>query len=153
MDFYKDRPMPDVVRKAIIGPAKLAAITAGAEALLDGPNVPVERTVGRLVDTWVETEFQRVRTGKLGLSRANMNKVCLSHFRDWIGEHAPVDCINEEKWLGWYTHLSGKVADGTWELSHCDRIFAISRRFVRFLWEMRLIELPRNLENGGDQVG
>lgn len=147
VDFYKDHPMPVAVEQAILGPEKLAAMKTGVEAILDGPNVPSERAVGKLVDTWVETELQRVRTGKLGLSRANMNRVCLHHFREWIGEHAPVECITEEKWLGWYAHLAGKVTEGTWESSHCDRIFAISKRFIRFLWEMRLIELPRNLEN------
>lgn len=147
MSHYEDRPLPDVVQKALVGPEKLAAIKAGVDALIDGPQVPHDRTIGRLVDTWVETEFQRVRTGKLGLSRANMNKLCLHHFRDWIGEDAPVNCINEEKWLAWFTFLSGKVTNGTWAESHCDRLFAVSRRFVRFLWEMRLIELPRNLDN------
>jgi hypothetical protein len=58
----------------------LAQLEAGVDALLDAPAAPPEKTIGRLVDTWVETEAQRVRAGKLGLARANMNRVCLHHF-------------------------------------------------------------------------
>src|SRR5690349_16955706 len=50
------------------------------------------------------------------------------------------------KWLDGYSFLSAQVGRGTWNTTHANRIFAVSKRFVRFLWELRLIELPRNLD-------
>src|SRR4051812_11232769 len=69
------------------------------------------------------------------------------HFRDWLGEYASREVVTERKWLEFFQHLSCKNADGTWGLEHCDRIIGVARRFVRFLWEMRLVELPRNLDS------
>jgi hypothetical protein len=91
--------------------------------------------------------MHRVRTGKLGLARANMNKVCLRHFEAWLGPATAVTVISEAERLDWFHHLSAQVQKGIWKASHCDRIFSTSRRFVRFLWELRLVELPRNLES------
>jgi integrase len=59
----------------------------------------------------------------------------------------PVEAITEQKWLEWYNWLSGQVSGGTWGVAHADRLLSVARRFVRFLWELRLIELPRNLDN------
>lgn len=106
-----------------------------------------ERSIGKQVELWVSTERQRVRAGKLSLSRANMNVICLHHFRDWIGTDTSVEMITETKWLEFHGWLSAKLDGGAWGLAHCDRIFSVTKRFVRFLWELRLIDLPRNLDN------
>ncbi len=111
------------------------------------PPVEPDKRVGTQVESWVAAEWQRLRAGKLSASRANMNKVCLHHFRDWIGEDSSVESITEAKWLAFHGWLSARLSEGSWGLEHCDRIFSVAKRFVRFLWEMRLIELPRNLNN------
>jgi integrase len=147
MDYYKDRPLPDAVAEAVLGRAEVARLEEGVKALLDGPQAPPGRAVGELVDAWVETEKRRVSGGKLGPSRADMNRICLCHFRDWIGPATPVEQINEVKWLEFYNHLAGQVAKGVWGHTHVDRILGVARRFVRFLWELRLIDLPRNLDS------
>jgi integrase len=85
--------------------------------------------------------------GKLGLSRANVNRICLHHFLNWVGPATAVDAIDGKKWLDWYNYLSGAVASGKWKNSHADRIFAVSKRFILFLYEMELCERPRNLDN------
>ena len=51
-------------------------------------------------------------SGKLGASRMDMNRVCVGHFRDWLGESTAVEEINEAKWLNWHNHLAGRVAAG-----------------------------------------
>jgi integrase len=138
---------PEGLAEAVLGPERVARIRAGIGNLLDAPAAPPERTVGRLVETWLQQEASRVRAGKVGLSRANMNKVCLKHFEDWIGAATPVEAVTEPKWLGWHAFLSGRVEAGAWNVAHCDRIYGVAKRFVKFLWEMRLIDLPRNLDN------
>ena len=110
------------------------------------PAAEPEKSIGKQVDLWVGTEMQRVRAGKLSAARANMNKICLHHFRDWIGADIAVDTVTETKWLELHGWLSAKLDRGEWGLEHCDRIFSVAKRFIKFLWEMRLIELPRNLD-------
>jgi len=137
----------DEIRLAFLGPERLKPIEDGMKAVLSSPTVPQEKTVGRLVETWVTSELQRVHAGKVGLARANMNKVCLHHFLDWVGAATPCEAISEAKWLDWYTHLNAQITKRIWDVSHVDRIFGVSKRFVKFLWEMRLVELPRNLDS------
>jgi hypothetical protein len=137
--------LPQGVAEAVLGPEKVAQLRAGADAVADAPAVPAEKTVGRLVEVWLANQMNLVRAGKVGLARANMNKVCLHHFLDWIGEHTPVASVDEMKWREFHSYLCGRLDQGVWGLSHCDRIFTVARRWVRFCWEMRLLELPRNL--------
>ncbi len=146
-EHFTENSMPREVQEALLGSERVAQLEVGVDALRNAPEAPPEKTIGRLVNTWVETEAQRVRAGKLGLARANMNRVCLHHFRNWLGANSPVEAVTEGKWLEWYTFLSGQISKGVWDVSHVDRIFAVARRFVRFLWDMRLVELPRNLDS------
>ncbi len=143
---YKDGFPPEVT-EAFLGAAEVARLKQGLETLLDSPEATTEKTVGKLAESFLATETSRVNAGKLGLSRASMNRICLRHFTDWLNPLSPVDSIDELKWQNWYNFLTSQIASKIWIVSHCDRIFAVAKRFVRYLWEMRLIELPRNLDS------
>lgn len=104
-------------------------------------------SVGETVERWLNAELTRQKAGRVSGSRASMNRVCLNHFRDWIGEDTPVDRINGLLWQDWHTFLSEQLHCEKWGEAHVDRIFAVARRFVRSLWEWELIELPRNLDS------
>ncbi len=126
-------------------------LLAGLQAKLKSPAVSADpdRRIGKQVELWVGTERARMKAGKLGANRFAMNRLCLYHFRDWVGAEAGVEVITEAKWLEFHGWLAGRLEDGTWGVEHCDRVRAVAKRFVRFLYEMRLIELPRNLDNRG----
>ena len=112
------------------------------------PAVPDDHTIARQVASWVNMERQRVITGKVGPERADSNRRSLAHFQEFMGKSASVESITEEKWLAWYGYLSAAVEAGKWNTTHVSRIFALSKRFVRFLWELRLLPaLPRNLDS------
>src|SRR5262249_10098833 len=68
-DEYGAKP-PKGLAEAVLGPERVAQLRSGIGNVLDAPAVPPERTVGRLVDTWLHQEASRVRAGKVGLSRA-----------------------------------------------------------------------------------
>lgn len=104
-------------------------------------------TVAATVERWLGHQGQRRRAGQLGGGRADSNRVCLGHFRDWLGADAPVGVIDGGRWQEWYGHLAEKKAAGEWSASHVDRILQVARRFVKALWEWELIELPRNLDS------
>lgn len=144
---YEPGKLPDGIPELVLGPERIEAIKAGVETLLNPPAVPPEKTVGRLVALWVESERQRERSGNVGASRANMNRICLEHFADFLGTASAVEIINELKWQEFFSHVADKVAKRTWGMTHANRVFAVAKRFVRYLWELRLIELPRNLDS------
>jgi integrase len=144
-EYYADKPLPREVQAAVLGTEKLARIESGVETLLESPAM-TDRTIGRMVDTWIQNERDRITAGKLTHSRADQNRICLCHFRDWIGSATPVEALTAVKWLEWYNFLADKLKSGTWTSSHVDRIFGVSKRFVIFLWELELIDRPRNLD-------
>jgi hypothetical protein len=121
-----------------------------AELLADAATAaPREDSVGCLVEMWLEGERRRVLTGQVGESRADDNRICLCHFRDWIGESTAVSAITGTKWLAWYGFLAEQRKLGRWGDYRCGRIMDVAKRFVRFCCELELLELPRNLDNPG----
>jgi hypothetical protein len=141
LGHYADTPLLRQADDAI----RVALLARAAESLRPTPGAPPERTVGALAERWIRIEKNKLRTGKAGPSRVNMNRICLNHFTAWLGHSTPVDVINGAKWTETYEWLCDQLDQGVWANSHCDRIFAIARRFVEWLWEIELIDLPRNL--------
>jgi integrase len=132
------------------GRAAIAALSgrAGPDVIRhEGGKAAAPATVGGMVDKWLRLESQRRSVGQLGGGRADSNRVCVCHFRDWIGKDAPVTDVNGGKWQDWYSFLAGKRASGEWSEAHVDRILQVAKRFVKALWEWELIGLPRNLDS------
>jgi integrase len=103
-------------------------------------------SIGAWVDKWLAMERSRLATGKLGDCSANMARVHIHHFRDWIDAETPVSAVNESKLEGFYTFLAEQMHKAVWGAAHCHKILAVAKRFIRYCWEHRLIELPRNLD-------
>jgi len=144
-DGRKHLATKDQVIDALLGENRAAQIR---ETAAIPPSVPDDHTIAQQVANWVNMERQRVITCKVGPERADSNRRSLVHFQDFLGKSASVESITEEKWLAWYGYLSAAVKAGKWNIAHVNRIFAVSKRFVRFLWELRLLlTLPRNLDS------
>ncbi len=144
-----DRALIPEGRKARVLPEE-TRVERLAELLADAATAaPRENSVGCLVEMWLEGERRRVLTGQVGESRTDDNRICLCHFRDWIGESTPVSAVTGTKWLAWYGFLGEQRKLGRWGDYRCGRIMDVAKRFVRFCWELELLELPRNLDNPG----
>jgi integrase len=144
---YRDQPLPRVVAQAALGAERVAQLEAGADRLLDAEAPPAGNSVGALAERWVQAERQRVRSGQVGADRCDSNRRCLAHFAGWLGADTPVDTLDEARWLEWHAFLAEQVEAGRWNVAHVNRIWAISKRFVRFCWELRALDsLPRNLD-------
>lgn len=109
--------------------------------------VPADKTVGHLVELWIQAEGARYRAGKLGANRLGMNRLTMNHVKDFLGSGSAVTILNSAKWLEVYTWLAREVEAGKWSVAHADRIFGMAKRFVRFCWSLELIDLPRNLDD------
>ena len=159
--------------------------------LFEGAKVPVDRTVAGQVKRWIATQQALVGAGKITPDRADNNRICLLHFRDFLGSGSPLEAINEESIHNFFLHCLGKVEAGkngkkkekttvnatqqcepanavaenqhgprdtvsaaaSWSIDYAKMVFRISRTFVRFLWESRLIELPRNIDSRSSRFG
>jgi integrase len=115
-------------------------------ATLDGGVLNPSTTLGVLADRFIADEQNKVRTGRAGLCRANMNRVCLEHWIDWAGPAADVKTISGTRWADGFAWLVSQVDKGVWGTSHADRILGTARRFVKWCWEHELLtDLPCNL--------
>jgi hypothetical protein len=151
MNHFRDKPLPPVMVQAAIGPETVAQLEAGADRLLEGPKPPPDRALNAQVDRWVATQQAQVAAGNLTPDRADNNRICLYHFRDWLGPVA-VDEIDAQTLHNFYLHCIGKVGKG-WSGEYAKKVFGTARAFVRFLWEAELIELPRNIGSKAFRFG
>jgi integrase len=158
MEHYHEVEDKRALQEAILGPERVAQVRSQAEAVLDGPTVPPDRTVKAQVDRWVSTRQAQVSAGHMTPDQADNRRICLFHFRDWCGTVA-VDVIDAVKLHDFYLWCLSKVEDrhndptAGWSVAYAKKVFATARSFVRFLWESGLIELPRNIESKGFRFG
>lgn len=138
--------LPQEAMQAIVG-----AMRGHVDPSLVRPSVvgvhQGEQSIGVLVDKYLSAEQIRERAGKIGGGRAVNNRQCLNHFRDWIGADTHPSAITGLKWQDWHAFLSTSLESGHWGESYVSRIYSVSKRFVRTLWEWELIALPRNLDS------
>lgn len=116
--------------------AKLKNITA---RLASDPPVEQERSVGYHFDQWQAFQLSSSKSA----SRKKMNIHMLKFFKDFMG-NVDVDQINEACLLAYYNYL---ICERDWEGSYKKRVFSIAIKFIHYLYELRLIELPRNLKS------
>jgi integrase len=152
MAHFVDNPIPPVVAQAVLGPARVNQLEAGARVLLETPATQ-EKSVQAQVERWVSTQRQLVATGNTTPDEADNRRICLQHFRDWVGAAADVSSIDAQRLHGFYCWCLAKVEErhkdknhkAGWSSDYAKKVFSTARRFVRFLWESGLIELPRNI--------
>lgn len=101
-----------------------------------------EKTVAAQAKAWCDLQEASDRS----LKRKQMNCLMLTYFRDFLGGDEEVSSINEETWENFYKQLA---TDAGKKPGYKKRIMAVARNWLNYLYEKRLIELPRNLRNHG----
>lgn len=108
------------------------------------PN-PATPTIEGLSQTWIEGERSKAAGGLLKpRSFANSRTYCL-YFTRFVGESLPPSDIGESTVDAYYHDLLRKVADGDISPSTARDRMKVAVRFIKWLWERRCVELPRNL--------
>jgi integrase len=140
---------PKIIER--LPPARLQQIQDGIVGLRGEPTAPAEKTVEAHADAWLKTQQALVAAGQLAPDRATNVKMCLTHFKAFLGPQANIAGIDSVKVQGFYLHCLEKVAarrrdpkDG-WSVAFAKETFAVAKSFVKWLWECGTIELPRNL--------
>lgn len=106
-----------------------------------------ERTIGTAAETYLGISRGRYQAGELSADRREKHARYLQIFRQYLGDETAFADFNEAKWAGFYADLQDRIAVGEMAGPYAKRVFGHCKNFIRYLWEMRLIEMPRNLES------
>ena len=119
------------------------------------PITSTEKTVNGLVARRLKTQEAKVATGQLSPGRHNNVRYCLEDFSRFLSPDQDVEVIDGKRWGEFYGEclemirkrdLDPAGRDG-WSRDYSAAVYKVARRFVRWLWGERPIELPRNLDS------
>lgn len=119
----------------------------------DAAIVPADRTVGGRVDAWVQDQHQRHRAGEITAGAFSNLRREAERFRDFVGGGSDVGAINEETLRNYHRELMGRVIARRMAKSEgmsadaAKTAVRVMRSVVRQLHLLRLVELPRNLDD------
>jgi len=151
MLFGADTKLPPAVAEKLT-PARAAQFERGVKEIRGDVAAEPARTVQARLDEWLGKQRALVLTGAMKPDRYDNVRICLSHFASFVGEGADVSCIDAERLDEFHNFALSKIHDGGqgdkggWSVSYAKEIFSNTRRFIRWLWEVDAIEMPRNLD-------
>jgi integrase len=114
--------------------------------------VLADRTVGGQFSAWLDTRRSKVEAGDVTPRNFDNSRIAVGHFVAFCGSGTPVSSLNADFVERYFHHSAAKIgsrergAEG-WSRRYATTCFSEARRFVRYLWEKGLLELPRNLDS------
>jgi integrase len=190
LEAYRAGTLPQDLVEQTFTRELVNAFEGSVQLLAEGPPVSPDLTVGGQVRRWVETQRALATAGEITPDRADNNRICLYHFRDFVGAGSAVEAVDEAKLHEFFLFCLRKVEVGRnakqrgkkpkrtggpkkerrppneekkekdaveakecWSAAYAKKVFDVARTFIRFLWESRLIELPRNIGSKAFRFG
>lgn len=114
-------------------------------------------TISNHVGAFLRGKLTEVDAKEITPSRYDAYRRHVEHFRDWIGGDKGIDAIDAPTMQGYLDHLREQIGKrDRWQENSTEQKQGFSRweakgrlatavQFVRYLWELGLIELPRNI--------
>lgn len=110
-----------------------------------------DRSVGEQIKAFLKFKRTQVEAGTITPDRWEVVRVHLAILEQHVGTGTDVSLLNEATVKGYWTHLAGLTTttknDERRSASYVHDVFSTFKQFVRELWGLRLIELPRNLDD------
>jgi len=103
------------------------------------------KTLEALVQRFLDGKQAEVEAGDLSVDRWGALKTGLTHFLKFAGNEQPPAYITETLLADFREWLLGRVTKKEIKRWTAHTIMAATKQFVRYLWVIRLIDLPRNL--------
>jgi integrase len=149
-------PLPAEVAARLM-PAQVQAIGT----LKGEPAAAPDKTVQAHAGLWLKSLQAKVSVGGMTATRCDCNRSCLRHFIGHLGGGTDITAVNAGAIQSFYNHclsqlgmrLKDKAGEAGWSRAYARDVFATGRAFVRWLWEVGTIELPRNLNSHGFTFG
>jgi hypothetical protein len=95
---------------------------------------PTNRTVGHWVDKFLamrETEIPK----ELSIASYDSIRLCLGHFKAWLGPGLPIDDLGADRWIEWYK----EIQRSTISVGYKRKRLLFARTFISWLVEQELI--------------
>lgn len=184
IEAQNTKPLMPGFAAQVLGEDREGALCQRLPLILSEPMAPPDRTVGGQIIRWITMQQALAGAGKITADRADNNRICLNHFKNFIGAATPLESINEQKLHDFFVFCLGKVEAGRqfrrngdaaqgstfgpdrhaapsdqqrirtlveaktrWSVDYAKKVFGVAKTFIRFLWESRLVELPRNIDS------
>lgn len=134
---------------SLIGTGQYQKIKGQADAMVAAAekSAPADRTVRLHVEQWQEFLRGIVQSGQMSEGRFDSYCRTIGIFRDWIGENAPIDEIDEAKLEAYFSHLSLQVGGKKYSPAYAHTLLMTAKQFISRLGELKLIPLPGNLRS------
>jgi integrase len=134
---------------SLIGAGQYRRLKEQAGAVVDAAvkATPKDRTVSAQVAAW--TAFLRSACQSGQMSEGRFDAYCrnVGAFTEWAGPQSAIDCIDEAKLEGFFTHLSAQVAAREYSPSYAHTLLMTAKQFISRLAELKLITLPGNIRS------
>jgi len=109
--------------------------------------LPAEKTIRGHIDQYLTTLQAQRKQAKITLGTYQTIYHRLQVFRNWIGPDVPLEDLNELMFQNFFLFVVDEVANNRMAAETAKPVLANVRRFIRSRWELRLIDLPRNLNS------
>lgn len=116
-------------------------------------SVPHDQSLSFHVEAYLASKRTEASANEITVSGYDRYRRHVEYFRDWFGPSNPVTTIDAVKMRNYLAHLKEQIAEreqdpskgmARWEAKGK---LDTAKQFVRSLWEVGLIDLPRNIDN------
>jgi hypothetical protein len=104
-------------------------------------------TIGQAVDEWNTHRAAQVTMGRVKGATVSSAKLNVSVFRKWVGGQKAVTSIDESMLFDFFAYLAGEIDTGRMKKGYAHQILLYTKAFIRRQWELRRIDLPRNIRS------
>lgn len=152
------QPLPKEIAERL-PPGRVSQIESASKAIRGESATKPERTVQAFMDDWLSNQRALAAIGELSPRRYDCVGVCVRHFASFVGETTDAATINAECLDAFYRYALSRICDkregnnGGWSAIYAKEVFSNTRRFVRWLWERGIIEMPKNLNSRSFRFG
>ena len=128
----------------------LDRLAAEADLAHSAGNLAVEaantdKTINALTKNFIAAKLVEVEAGELSVGRWGALKSGLTQFVRFVGGEKPVNAITEETLANYKVWLLQSVSWKALKSTAAATYMGSTKQFVRWLWVMRLIDMPRNI--------
>ena len=110
-------------------------------------------TVGEMVAKFLDHKRTQARTGQKSIGRfANLN-TDVKAFGVFVGDSKPIQAVDAVALSDWYGRLLKEMEAKRLSPSTARGRLQVARQFIRWCWELSLIELPRNIDSREMVIG
>ena len=108
---------------------------------------PTDMSVGYHVQRFIERKLVEVDSGEISPGRYESYRCEIEAFGKWVETETSVQSLTGTLLEDYVVHLQKLVAKGAISAKTAAGRLSTLKQFIRALWEIELIELPRNIES------